>query len=210
MIAVRAFADISIETSHISPATFSSVFSNEIDEATIDCARKYKYELKRLNRLHHLPQSSIPQTKTELKYKNAMASLQYTAPPGAGQKQLKAFHYSQAVRIPGTGLVNLSGQGGWNFETFEIKAGDIDGQVDLAFQNVEKVLQHAGLKGWENVYLMRTYHTDIDSSLGKVVEASKKYCPNHSPIWTAVGVPKLGEPSMLIEVEVEAYDDSAK
>lgn len=86
----------------------------------------------------------------------------------------------------------------------------MDGQIEQAFKNVELVLQHAGLKGWENVYLMRTYHIGIERSLDKVVEASRRWCPNHAPTWTAIEVPKLADPRMLIEVEVEAYDDSAK
>lgn len=139
-----------------------------------------------------------------------MASLNYTTPPGVGEKQLKDFHYSQAVRIPGTPLVKLSGQGGWDPQTFAIDANDEQGQIEQAFKNVELVLQHVGLRGWEDVYLMRTYHTDIDSSLDEVVAASKRWCTTHAPLWTAVGVTKLGDPRMLIEVEVEAYDGAQK
>ena len=87
---------------------------------------------------------------------------------------------------------------------------DVEGQIELAFKNVELVLQHAGLKGWENVYLIRSYHVGIERSLQRCVEASRKFCPNHAPLWTAIEVPKLGDPKMLIEIEVEAYEDSRK
>jgi enamine deaminase RidA (YjgF/YER057c/UK114 family) len=139
-----------------------------------------------------------------------MASLQYFNPPGVGQKQVRDFHYSQAVRIPGTGLVKCAGQGGWDSQTFEMVENDVEGQIELAFKNVELVLQHAGLKGWENVYLIRSYHVGIERSLEGFVQASRKFCPNHAPLWTCIETPKLGDPKMLIEIEVEAYEDSGK
>lgn len=142
-----------------------------------------------------------------------MASLKYTIPAGLGEKkQHKDLHYSQAVRLPGSNLVKLSGQGGWDptKDDFEIDGNDTEGQIELAFKAVDFILKQAGLKGWENVFLMRTYHTDIDKSLNTVVEVNRKWCPNHAPIWTAIGVAKLGDPRMVIEVEVEAYDDTQK
>ena len=135
-----------------------------------------------------------------------MASLKYFNDPGAGQQLHDLNHYSQAVRIPGTPLVKCSGQGGWDAQNWEnLDENDSDGQVERAFKNVENVLRAAGLRGWEDVYLVRTYHMDIDKSLEKVVEVGKKYCPNHAPVWTAIQVARLGVPKMLIEVEVEAY-----
>ena len=62
----------------------------------------------------------------------------------------------------------------------DIDADDVEKQVELAFKNVELMLQHAGLKGWEDVYLQRTYHTDIDSSFencdGEVEEILSESC----------------------------------
>ena len=92
----------------------------------------------------------------------------------------------------------------------ELDKDDIEGQVEKAFKNVELVLQNAGLKGWENVYLVRTYHVGIDRGLSVVSDAYRRWCPKHAPTWTAIGVERLGDPRMLIEVEVEAYDDAAK
>ena len=37
-------------------------------------------------------------------------------------------------------------------------------------------------------------------------EYLKKWCPNHQPIWTVLGVEKLALPEMMIEVEVTAHD----
>ena len=131
-----------------------------------------------------------------------MSSLQYSNEDGYGTDIASTYHYSQAVTIGN--IVKLSGQGGWKSDgTFE----DINskGQVTRAFDNVEKVLQAAGLKGWEDVYSLRTYHTDIDATLGVAIEELKVKCPNHKPIWTAIGVARLAFPAMVIEIEVEAY-----
>lgn len=138
-----------------------------------------------------------------------MSSLKYEIPPGTSETLYEVNHYTQLVRIPGTPIVKLSGQGGWDSQKLDIDA-DVEKQVELAFKNVEIMLKHAGLRGWEDVYLQRTYHTDIDESLKVVTEKSRKYCPNHAPVWTAIGVAKLGDPRMKIEIEVEAYDSSQK
>ena len=143
-------------------------------------------------------------------HRRTMASVQYSTSPGTAQKMLRDLHYAEAVRIPGTPPVKFSGKGGWDSQNFEMAEGDVNGQIELAFKNVDIALKHAGLKGWENVYLIRTYHTDIDSSIKQIAEATRRWCPDNTPVWTAIGVAKLGNPKMLIEVEVEAYDDSGK
>ena len=136
-----------------------------------------------------------------------MASLQYYNDSGAGQMQSDNYHYSQAVRIPGTPLVKCAGQGGWEaHDATAIDENDSDGQVERAFQNVENVLRAAGLQGWQDVYLLRTYHTNVAATLPKAGALLQKRCPDHRPLWTVVPVPRLADPRMLIEVEVEAYE----
>jgi enamine deaminase RidA (YjgF/YER057c/UK114 family) len=34
----------------------------------------------------------------------------------------------------------------------------------------------------------------------------EKWMPDHKPIWTTVGVQRLGEDDMRVEIEVVAYD----
>ncbi|KAF4546197.1 Het domain protein [Lasiodiplodia theobromae] len=112
-------------------------------------------------------------------------------------------HYSQAVVLGN--IVKCSGQGGWD-KTGALDANDIPRQVELAFENVDRVLQAAGLRGWEDVYSVRSYHVvDIGLSYDKTVEMLKKRIPGHRPIWTAIAVPALAFPQMKIEIEVEAY-----
>ncbi|KAF4956403.1 hypothetical protein FSARC_11606 [Fusarium sarcochroum] len=130
-----------------------------------------------------------------------MSSLQYYNDPGAGQKHSDLCHYSQAVVIGNN--VKCSGQGGWDSEG-NLDANDLNHQIDLAFENVDRVLQSAGLRGWEDVYLVRSYHVDMGASYDYVVKRLKERIPDHRPVWTAIAVPRLAFPQMLIEIEVEA------
>ena len=130
-----------------------------------------------------------------------MSSLTYINEQGAGQKHSDLCHYSQAVILGN--IVKCSGQGGWT-ETGDLDANDICGQVELAFQNVDKVLHATGLRGWEDVYSIRSYHVDIDASYDNFVTTLRERIPGHRPIWTAIAVPRLAFPAMKIEIEVEA------
>ncbi|KAL6228822.1 hypothetical protein BDW75DRAFT_246294 [Aspergillus navahoensis] len=133
-----------------------------------------------------------------------MSTLTYVNDEGAGQKHSDLCHYSQAVHLPGR-IVKCAGQGGWT-SSGDLDANDVRRQVDLAFQNVDRVLQAAGSKGWEDVYLVRSYHVDMESSYDYFVEKLKNRIPGHRPVWTAIAVPRLAFPPMLIEIEVEAFN----
>jgi len=135
-----------------------------------------------------------------------MSTLKYLNEEGAGQQNSDQFHYSQVVILGD--IVKCAGQGGWD-TTGALDANDIEGQIDLAFQNVDRVLQVAGLRGWEDVYSVRSYHVDMDASFQLVVDRFKKRIPDHRPIWTCIGVTRLALPDMLIEIEVEAYAKKA-
>jgi enamine deaminase RidA (YjgF/YER057c/UK114 family) len=39
-----------------------------------------------------------------------------------------------------------------------------------------------------------------------MVRNFKKYMPSHKPIWTCVGVTRLGTDDMRVEIEVVAHD----
>jgi enamine deaminase RidA (YjgF/YER057c/UK114 family) len=131
-----------------------------------------------------------------------MSSLHYYDEPGAGTENGKNFHYRQAVVLGNT--VKCSGQGGWTNDG-KLDANDPIRQVDLAFENVDRVLQTVGLRGWEDVYLLRSYHVDMGATYDYVVKKLKERIPDHRPVWTAIAVPRLAFSSMQIELEVEAY-----
>jgi enamine deaminase RidA (YjgF/YER057c/UK114 family) len=85
-----------------------------------------------------------------------------------------------------------------------IDVNDTAGQIKLAFANVEKNLKDAGARGWEDVYLVRSYHTSMADQYPLTVKELSKWTPNHQPTWTCLGVAALAFPAMVVEIEVEA------
>lgn len=45
-----------------------------------------------------------------------------------------------------------------------------------------------------------------DEALEAMVRNLKHWTPDHEPLWTCVGVPRLGEEAMRVEIEVVAHD----
>jgi enamine deaminase RidA (YjgF/YER057c/UK114 family) len=125
---------------------------------------------------------------------------------GPGQVFSNTYHYAQTVVLDG-GVVKASGQGGWDLQG-NLDPDDIHKQTQLAIENVDRVLREAGLRGWEDVYSLHSYHTDISQSFEVVSNGLKERIPNHRPIWTAVGVAALAVPTMRIELQVEARRSS--
>ena len=96
--------------------------------------------------------------------------------------------------------------GGWDPETYVIHR-EINKQIDQAFENVDLALKDAGGKGWDQVFRVNSYHVPLNNeALEAVVRNFRKWMPNHQPIWTAVGVQRLGEDDMRVEIEVSAHD----
>lgn len=134
-----------------------------------------------------------------------MASQVYSNYEGVGATNSNLYSYSQAVRIGNT--IKCSGQGGWD-DAGNIDSTNLEGQLDLAFKNVEKNLKAAGARGWEDVYSVRSYHISLSGSFDLMVERFRKWIPSHKPTWTCVGVTELGIPGMIVEIEVEAIISS--
>ena len=148
-----------------------------------------------------------------------MSILTYVNEQGAGQKHSDLGHYSQAVIVGN--IAKLSGQGGWDNDG-NLDQYDWQLQIKNAFENVDRVLQAAGFRGWEDVsipyvigqawmhltklqvYLLRSYQLDIDKQWKFLVETLRNRIPGHRPIWTALSVPRLAFPAMSVELEVEA------
>ncbi|GKT62561.1 endoribonuclease L-PSP [Colletotrichum tofieldiae] len=137
-----------------------------------------------------------------------MSGLRYFSYKDYGIDLLKEMHYSQAVRVGDN--IEISGQvtGGWDPKTGEV-ASDLLQEIDQAFENVELTLKDAGGQGWSQVFRIRLYALDeawTPEGVGRMVGNIKKWTPNHAPILTGIGVSKLGQPGMRVEVEVSAYD----
>ncbi|KAI1503113.1 YjgF-like protein [Biscogniauxia marginata] len=133
-----------------------------------------------------------------------MANLPAYAYPGIGEWARKTMSYNQAVRAGNT--IVCSGQGGWDRTTGAIPP-DVCAEVDAAFANVDATLRHAGGRGWSQVYKVTTYSTDIRATHDRIVENYRRWMPDHQPVWTEVGVARLGLDELRIEVEVTAWDE---
>jgi enamine deaminase RidA (YjgF/YER057c/UK114 family) len=96
-------------------------------------------------------------------------------------------------------------EGGWDPSTGTIPR-EINAQIDQAFANVDMNLRNAGGEGWSQVYRVNSYHVPInDEALEAMVRNFRKWVPGHEPIWTCVGVTRLGEDDMRVEIEVVAH-----
>ena len=155
-----------------------------------------------------------------------MADLTFYNYPGVGESNQKNFHYSQAVRIGDR--IECSGQGediqyearnmvmakssratgGWYADQGVTSIPrEINAQIDQAFVNVDLALKTAGGKGWSQVYKVRSYHVPLNNEANEaMVRNFRKWMPSHQPLYTCVGVQRLGEDDMRVEIEVEAYD----
>ncbi|KAH6713723.1 L-PSP endoribonuclease family protein [Leptodontidium sp. MPI-SDFR-AT-0119] len=133
-----------------------------------------------------------------------MSHLQYFAYKGQGEEKRVKFSYAQAVRVGDR--IECAGQGGWDPKT-GVFYKEINAQIDQAFANVDLNLKDAGGKGWSQVFRVNSYHVPInDEALAAMVRNFKKHMPDHQPIWTCVGVTRLGEDDMRVEIEVSAHD----
>lgn len=86
-------------------------------------------------------------------------------------------------------------------------SSDINEQIDQAFANVDLTLRTAGGQGWPQVFRVNSYHLPLnDEALGAMVRNFRKWMPDHQPIWTTIGVSRLGDDNMRVEIEVVAHD----
>ncbi|KAH6713243.1 endoribonuclease L-PSP [Leptodontidium sp. 2 PMI_412] len=133
-----------------------------------------------------------------------MSSLKYYAYEKHGQNNLKQYGYQQSVRVGDR--IECAGQGGWNPEN-GVYFKEINEQIDQAFANVDRNLKDAGGKGWSQVFRVNSYHIPLNNeALAAMTRNFKKWMPDHAPIWTCVGVTRLGDDDMRVEIEVSAYD----
>jgi enamine deaminase RidA (YjgF/YER057c/UK114 family) len=55
---------------------------------------------------------------------------------------------------------------------------------------------------------VNSYHVPLnDEALTAMVRGFEKWMPGHKPIWTCIGVTRLGMDDMRVEIEVSAHDE---
>ncbi|KAF4835621.1 RutC family protein [Colletotrichum tropicale] len=113
-----------------------------------------------------------------------MSHLTYYTYQGFGSDNLKSHAYNQAVRMENQ--IFISGQGGHDRVTGK-HSRDIDEHIDQAFENVDFVLRDAGGKGWERVFIVRSYHIHLtDEAQAAMVRNFKNGCQTirrFGPVW---------------------------
>jgi len=124
-------------------------------------------------------------------------------PPGT-EKIYQRQQFSQAVRVGDT--VWVSGQVGVN-DRWQAAEG-IEAQARLAFQNLERVLAHAGAS-LSDVVELTTFHTSMADVAG-FAKVKTEFFTQDYPSWTAVGVTQLVLPSLLVEIRATAVVGSSK
>ena len=111
----------------------------------------------------------------------------------------KARGFSQAIKAGNT--IYLAGQGGIDING-NVVPGGIEAQIDMAFANLQHILEAAGAK-MTDVVRLNYFLVDIHD-LDKIGNAYRKYFGKHFPTSTAVQISALAMPEMRIEVEATA------
>ena len=118
---------------------------------------------------------------------------------------LGAFHINHAIEVTGgQRVVYCSGQTSNAADGTPMHPGDLVGQFQLAWSNLVEVLAGADMQP-SNIVRLNFYTTDVEefmASAEKIVpifaEAGCK------PVATLLGVTRLFEPSIMIEIEATA------
>ncbi|KAF2839934.1 L-PSP endoribonuclease family protein [Patellaria atrata CBS 101060] len=132
-----------------------------------------------------------------------MSRLQYFVYPDQGLLLREKHSYNQAVRVGD----RIECAGSWDPITGDMKT-DLDEEIDQAFDNVNLALKDAGGKGWNQVFRINSYHTDMSyDALMHMIKNIRERMPDYQPLWTTVGVAKLTLEGMRVEIEVSAFDE---
>jgi enamine deaminase RidA (YjgF/YER057c/UK114 family) len=117
----------------------------------------------------------------------------------------KKFGFNQAECVEGsTRVLHCSGQCAMNHEGMPRHDGDMRGQIELAYDNLEAVL-HAADMTLANVVSIVTYTTDVDTYLaayGRI--AVRLSAAGIAPAQTMIGVSRLFLPQLMVEVQATA------
>lgn len=113
--------------------------------------------------------------------------------------------YNQAEIIQGqTRQVICAGQTAVDENGAPQHIGDMRGQIALALDNLETVLQSADM-GLENIIRLGIYATDVDEALKHFDLFGMRFGPLQSaPPMTLLGVTRLAIPGLMFEIEVTA------
>ena len=119
--------------------------------------------------------------------------------------------YTHAVSASGAGkLVYVSGQVSWDASGNVVGKGDMRAQSEQVFRNVGAALKAAGA-GWDDVIKMNGYMVGMHAErVSAYREVRQRFLKQGAlPASTLVGVERLVDPDLLLEVEVVAVTGQA-
>ncbi|GKZ69503.1 hypothetical protein AnigIFM50267_004712 [Aspergillus niger] len=137
--------------------------------------------------------------------------------PGRGQHFQDAYGFAEAC-IAGDRM-EIAGQTGMSPTSTEVPP-TLEEEVAQAFNNINEVILYtlekakpdlrASVKsGWDRVVKIRTYHVQLPQTREKIislmVENVKKWCPDHQPTWTMLGIEALPFEGQNLEIEVDVF-----
>lgn len=106
----------------------------------------------------------------------------------------RAVQVGETVHVSGTTATDPSGK--------VMAPGDMYAQTVQTIRNIENALKRLGL-GLENVVRTRIYVTQIDR-WEEVAKAHAEFFGEVHPATSLIGVARLVDPEMLVEIEAEA------
>lgn len=113
--------------------------------------------------------------------------------------------YSDAVSVTGGRTIYISGQVALDHEGRVVAKGDLRGQTIQVFENLRKVLSHAGAE-FHDVVKVNIYLVNCTPENVAIVRHERRHylSMDNPPASTLVGVTSLVDPEFLIEIEVVA------
>ncbi|MGB0062498.1 RidA family protein [Candidatus Binatus sp.] len=125
--------------------------------------------------------------------------------PINAQTWLGAFNINQAIEVTaGTRVLYVSGQTSNDANGAPMHPGDLAAQFKLAWKNLVEVLAAADMKPG-NIVRLNLYTTDVEGFMAKANELVPMFAnAGCKPVSTLLGVTRLFEPSIMIEIEATA------
>lgn len=117
------------------------------------------------------------------------------------------FDFSQGVLVhEARRQLFCAGQTSVDGEGRARHAGDMAAQLELAFDNLEKVLAAAGMS-LPNVARLNYYVTDLPAFFAAAAVVTRRLQALRSkPAGTLLGVAALHQPELMVEIEATALD----
>ena len=121
------------------------------------------------------------------------------------QKWLEAFNINQAIEVTGgQRVLYVSGQTSTDASGTPMHPGDLIAQFKLAWKNLVEVLAAANMEP-KNIVRLNFYTTDVATFMARAGEMVPLFAQaGCKPVSTLLGVTRLFEPSIMVEIEATA------